>query len=187
VLRKLLPARVLGAAVAVAAAITTAGATGAQAAPQLQTLTVLNTGQNLAVRDSRAVTENPQVGVGAQRFELLFPGSAGDSEPGFGSAFQLRNSATGKCLRDAGSGNQVSEVTCFANPAVNSTQLWQQHIFADRSVGGKDYFHLYNRHTDLVLTRAPQFGAPVAVITSPAVGNTGSAGAALQLWHFTRV
>jgi hypothetical protein len=186
VLRKLLPARVLGAAVAVAAAITTAGATGAQAAPQFQTLTVLNGGQNLAVQGGLAVTVPPSSMAGSQQFELLFPGSAGSSEPGFGSAFQLRNKATGKCLRDMGNGNQAAEVVCFANPAVNSTQLWQQHIFADRSVGGKDYFFVFNRHTDLVLSQLPRFGT-VPVVTSPQASNTGSAAAALQQWRFTKL
>ena len=159
-------ARLATAAVLTAAALATAGAGEALAAPQFQTLTVGNGGKNLAVQNGAAVAvkANPQA-TPTQQFELLFPGSAGSSEPGFGSAFQLKNRTSGKCLRDIGNGSQLVEQTCFANPSVNSAQLWQQHIQPDREVNGKRFFHLFNRKTDRVLSQAPQFGNAVPVLS----------------------
>lgn len=180
-------ARLVTAAVLATAAMATAGAGEALAAPQFQTLTVLNGGQNLAVQNGAAVTKAAQAGDPTQQFELLFPGSAGSSEPGFGSAFQLKNRASGKCLRDIGNGSQAVEQTCFANPSANSAQLWQQHIQPDREVNGKRSFHVFNRKTDRVLSQAPKFGAAIPVLSSPAASNTLSAAAALQQWNFTRV
>ena len=180
-------ARLATAAVLTAAALATAGAGEALAAPQFQTLTVGNGGKNLAVQNGAAVAVKANPGDAAQQFELLFPGSAGSSEPGFGSAFQLKNRASGKCLRDIGNGSQLVEQNCFANPSVNSAQLWQQHIQPDREVNGKRFFHLFNRKTDRVICQAPQFGNAVPVVASPAASNTGSAAAALQLWNLARV
>ena len=180
-------ARLVTAAVLAAAAMATAGAGEALAAPQLQTLTVLNGGKNLAVQNGFGITTPAQGGAAAQQFELLFPGSAGSSEPGFGSAFQLKNRVSGKCLRDIGNGSQVVEQTCFANPSVNSAQLWQQHIQPEREVNGKRFFHLFNRKTDRVLSQAPQFGNAVPVVSSPPASNTASAAVALQLWTLARV
>lgn len=180
-------ARLATAAVLTAAALATAGAGEALAAPQFQTLTVGNGGKNLAVQNGAAVAVKANPSDAAQQFELLFPGSAGSSEPGFGSAFQLKNRASGKCLRDIGNGSQLVEQNCFANPSVNSAQLWQQHIQPDREVNGKRFFHLFNRKTDRVISQAPQFGNAVPVVASPAASNTGSAAAALQLWNLARV
>lgn len=180
-------ARLATAAVLAAAALATVGAGEALAAPKFQTLTVLNGGQNLAVQNGAAVTTKAQAGAANQQFELLFPGSAGSSEDGFGSAFQLKNKATGKCLRDNGDGAPVGEQNCFANPSVNSAQLWQQHIQPDRQVNGKSSFFLFNRKTDRVLSQAPQFGNAIPVLSSAPASNTSSAAAALQQWNLARV
>jgi hypothetical protein len=179
-------ARIAAAGLVAAAALAT-GATEAVAAPQYWTLTEANQGQRLAVQDHKAVTVVPQTGNASQQFELLFPGSAGSSEPGFGSAFQLKNKSTGQCLRDNGNGAQVTEVTCFPNPSVNSAQLWQQHTSADLVLGGKNYYFVYNRNSDRLLTRAPFFGSPTAVNTAPRQGALGSANSKLQLWDIARV
>ncbi len=184
---KLSPVRIAAAAVVAAAAITTAGATEALAAPQLHTLTELNQGQRLAVQAGAAVTTTPQTGSAGQQFELLFPGSAGSSEPTFGSAFQLKNSATGKCLRDNGLDAQVSEQTCFQTPDPKSAQLWQHHTAIDFQAGGKNYQQVFNRKTGRVLSRAPLFGSPVPVLSSSKASPIGTGASRLQLWTFQRV
>ncbi len=81
------PVRLAAAAVLATAALTTAGATvppEAEAATKFQTITSLNLGQNLASNVSgKAVTTKASTST-VQRWELLFPGSAGSSEDGFG-------------------------------------------------------------------------------------------------------
>jgi hypothetical protein len=184
------PVRLAAAAVLAAAALTTAGAAvapEAEAAASFRTITNLNGGQNLASNLSgKAVTTKASTST-LQHWELLFPGSAGSSEPGFGSAFQLKNRATQKCLEDVGNGAQVIETTCKTNPGVDSPQLWQHHIAADRTVNGQSYFFLFNRGSDRVLSRAPQFGNTVPVVSSPKATNDLSAAAALQQWLLKRV
>jgi hypothetical protein len=175
-------------AAAALAAGTSVAVPAAEAAPQFRTLTVLNGGQNLASELSgRIVVVNPQSSNTLQQWELLFPGSAGSSEPTFGSAFQLRNRATQKCVQDAGNNQQVTEVTCLANPAPKSTQLWQHHTFVDRTVNGNAYQFLFNRSSGRVLSRAPLFGNTVPVLSSAKATNEGSAAAALQLWNLRRL
>jgi hypothetical protein len=184
------PVRLAAAAVLAAAALSTAGAAvapEAEAAPKFQTITSLNLGQNLASNLSgKAVTTKPTTST-LQQWELLFPGSAGSSENGFGSAFQLKDRATQKCLQDVGDGAQVVETTCTPNPGVDSPQLWQHHINPDRTVNGQSYFFLFNRSSDRVLSRAPQFGNTVPVVSSPKATNNLSAAAALQQWVLKRV
>jgi hypothetical protein len=173
--------------VVAAAAITTAGATEALAAPTFQTLTELNQGQNLTAQGGAAVTRTPQAGDRAQQFELLFPGSAGSSEPGFGSAFQLRNRDTGRCLADNGPGAQVVETTCAGAPAPKSPQLWQHHTAIDFQAFGKNFQYVFNRSSGRALSRAPQFGNPVPVLSSAQTAPTGTAASRLQLWTFKKV
>jgi hypothetical protein len=184
------PVRLAAAAVLAAAALTTAGAAiapEAEAATSFRTITNLNGGQNLASNLSgKAVTTKPSTST-LQHWELLFPGSAGSSEDGFGSAFQLKNRATQKCLQDVGKGAQVIEATCIANPDPNSPQLWQHHTAVDRTVNGQSYFFLFNRSSDRVLSRAPEFGNAVPVVSSPKATNNLSAAAALQQWVLKRV
>jgi hypothetical protein len=174
-----------------ALAIITASAaiagTPANAAPQYYKITVLNGGKVLAVDLSGGVVvTEPHSGTAAQ-WELVFPGSAGSSEPGFGSAFQLRNRATQKCVQDVGNNIQLAEVNCLTSPAPKSTQPWQQHTSPDRTVNGKDYVFLFNRFTTRVVSRAPEFGNTVPALSSTKASNTGSAAAALQLWHLERL
>lgn len=153
-----------------------------------RTLTVLNQNQNLASNLSgTAVTTTPNASSTLQHFELLFPGSAGSSEPGFGSAYQLKNRATQKCLQDATKDQPVREVTCLANPAPKSTQLWQNHIADDRVVNGKRFLFIFSRNSGRVLSREPIFGSTAKVLSSVRASNTGSAAAALQLWTLTRI
>ena len=184
--RKLFPARLATAALVAAAALTAAGATEAAAAPQFRTLTELNQFQSLGVQGGAGIVTAPPL-TDANKFELVFPGSAGSSEPGFGSAFQLKNKASGKCLRDNGPDARVTEQTCFASPAAKSAQLWQHHTAVDFQQSGKDYRFVFNRKTGRVLSRAPQFGSPVDALSSPKASTTGSAASRLQLWNLQRV
>ena len=65
---------------------------------------MLNGGQVLASNLSgKVVVTDPLPNSTLKQWELLFPGSAGSSEPGFGSAFQLKDRATQKCVQDIGS------------------------------------------------------------------------------------
>ncbi|GAB3423445.1 hypothetical protein [Flindersiella endophytica] len=159
----------------------------AEAAPQFRELTVLNGGQALASNLSGGIVVVNPTGSTLQQWELLFPGSAGSSEPSFGSAFQLKNRATQKCVQDAGKDQQVVEVTCLANPAPKSAQLWQHHTAIDRTVNGNAYQFLFNRNSGRVLSRAPIFGSAVPVLSSTKATNEGSAAAALQLWNLRRL
>jgi hypothetical protein len=182
---------IAGSLLAVAAALamgTAVAVPEAEAAPQFRTLTVLNSGDNLAFDLSEGiVVVDPQSSNTMQHWEMLFPGSAGSSEPSFGSAFQLKNRATQKCVTDAGKDQQVIEATCLTNPAPKSTQLWQHHTAVDRTVNGKDYQFLFNRSSGRVLSRAPIFGTAVPALSSTKATNEGSAAAALQLWHLRRL
>ncbi len=184
------PVRQAAAAVLAAAALTTAGAAvapEAEAAASFRTITNHNGGQNQASNLSgKAVTTKPSTST-LQHWELLFPGSAGSSEPGFGSAFQLKNRATQKCLVDVGKDAQVIETTCKTNPGVDDPQLWQHHTAADRTVNGQSYFFLFNRGSDRVLSRAPEFGNTVPALSSKKATNDLSAAAALQQWLLKRV
>lgn len=174
-----------------AAAVAATGAVAAHeasAAPQFQTLTVLNGGQVLASNLSgKVVVTNPLPSSTLKQWELVFPGSAGSSEPGFGSAFQLKNRATQKCAQDAGNGSQVIEAICLTNPAPKSPQLWQHHTFADRTVNGKAYQFLFNRASGRVLSRAPLGGSTVPALSSAKATNEASAAAALQLWNLQKL
>jgi hypothetical protein len=156
-------------------------------AARFDTFTVGNGGQNLAVVNGNVVTVPPSSSSASQQFELIFPAGAGSSEPGFGSAFQLKSRETGKCLRDAGEGLPIRLVTCSTNVGANSSQLWQHHIAVDRVANGKDFFFLFNRFSDRVLSRAPEFGNQVPVLSSVQASNVFSAAAALQLWNRTRL
>lgn len=159
----------------------------ALAAPKFQTLTVLNQTQNLASNLSgKMFTVAPSPSSFLQQFELLFPGSAGSSEPTFGSAFQLQNRSTQKCVEDVAAGLQVVEVGCVSSPPANSPQLWQHHTFADRIVGGKSYNFLFSRSSKRVLSRS-QIGVSAQVLSSPKATNEGSAAASLQLWTLTKL
>lgn len=154
---------------------------------KFQTLTSLNLGQNLASNTSGSlVVTAPKPSDKQQGWELLFPGSAGSSEPGFGSAFQLRNQSTRKCAEDKGLDLPIAETTCLASPGPNSRQLWQQHVAVDRVAHGQNYFFLFNRGSDRVLSRAPQFGS-VPALSSKKATNNQSAAAALQQWTFQRL
>ena len=177
----------IAAAVAAAAAITTAGAGQAMAAPTYQTLTELNQGQNLTAQGGAAVATPQQAGNLAQQFELLFPGSAGSSEPGMGSAFQLKNHNTGKCLVDNGPGAQVTEAGCLSAPVPKSKQLWQHHTAVDFQAFGRNFQYVFNRNSGRVLSRAPLFGSSVPVLSSAQTAPTGTAASRLQLWTFTKV
>ncbi len=99
----------------------------------------------------------------------------------------MNNRATQKCLQDVGNGAQVIETTCTPNPGVDSPQLWQHHIAADRTMNGQSYFFLFNRSSDRVLSRAPQFGNAVPAVSAPKATNDLIAAAALQQWVLKRV
>ena len=154
---------------------------------KVQTLTSLNLGQNLTSNTSGVLAvAKPSAGDSKQAFELLFPGSAGSSEPGFGSAFQLKNQATQKCAEDVGLDQPIAERICATHPAPSSRQLWQHHIHADRVVNGLDYHFVFNRNTGRVLSRAPVFGNTVPALSSKQATNNLSAAAALQQWTLRR-
>ncbi|MET0342904.1 MAG: hypothetical protein ABW252_17995 [Polyangiales bacterium] len=154
---------------------------------KIQTLTTLNLGQNLGSNTSGTlVVSKPNASDSGQGWELLFPGSAGSSEPGFGSAFQLKNQATQKCAEDVGLDASVAERTCAKNPGPNSPQLWQHHIAADRVVNGSEYRFVFNRGTDRVLSRSPTFGNAVPALSAKKATNDTSAAAALQQWTLRR-
>lgn len=165
-----------------------AAAPEATAATQFYRLTVLNTGQVLAVDLSGGVVvTNPVPDNTAKQWELLFPGSAGSSEDGFGSAFQLKNRLTRKCAQDAGFNAQVQEATCELNPAPGSPQLWHHHTAVDKLVNGKPYQFVFNRGSDRVLSRSPLGGSAVPALSSPKATNDASAAAALQLWNLKKL
>jgi hypothetical protein len=169
-------------------AVSAVAAPEAAALPQFQRLTVLNSGQVLASNLSgKVVVTSALPDSTLKQWELLFPGSAGSSEPGMGSAFQLKNRATQKCAQDAGNNAQLTEVTCLTNPVPKSPQLWQQHTFVDRTVNGKNYQFLFNRSSARVLSRAPLGGTLVPALSSVKASNEGSAAAALQLWNLQKL
>jgi hypothetical protein len=173
---------------AAAVSVAVAAAPEATAAPQFYRLTVLNTGQVLAVDLSGGVVvTTPQPDNTAKQWELLFPGSAGSSEDGFGSAFQLKNRLTQKCATDAGFNAQVKEATCEKAPAPKSLQLWHHHTAIDKTVNGKPYQFVFNRGSGRVLSRSPQGGFTVPALSSPKATNEASAAAALQLWNLQRL
>ena len=181
--------RMATAAVVAAAALTVTGAVEASAAPapQYRTLTEANQGQDLAAQAGIGLVETRRTGDAGQQWEMLFPGSAGSSDPGFGSAFQLRNRETGNCLRDNGPEARLTTEPCLPSPVPRSAQLWQHHAAIDLQSGGLDYQFVFNRKTGRVITRAPLFGSPVDAVSSPRTSaSVGTGAARLQLWSFRR-
>jgi hypothetical protein len=173
---------------AAAVSVAVAAAPEATAAPQFYRLTVLNGGGVLAADLSGGVVvTTAQSSSTLAQWELLFPGSAGSSEDGFGSAFQLKNRATQKCVKDVGNNVQLREATCETNPVPNSPQLWHHHTAVDKTVNGKPYQFVFNRDTVRVLSRAPLGGVTVPALSSVKATNNSSAAAALQLWNLQRL
>jgi hypothetical protein len=176
-----------------AAAITTlalalAGAQGvpAEAAPAATVIfkkyKVLNGGKQLAATFGTAVTAAANDQDSFQHWQRISAFGV-PAQSGFSTPFQLKNRATGLCLRDTGLNQVVAERVCEVAPTATSRQLWHNHLAVDRTVNNEVYRFRYNRATGRVLAQAPQFGIQVPVVAQTQASNVGSAAAALQLWE----
>ena len=168
---------------ATAAALATAGAGEALAAPQFQTLTVGNGGKNLAVQNGQR-SPSRRTRATPPSSSSCCPGQRGSSEPGFGPAFQRKNRPP-EVPAGHRNGSQLVEQNCSPTRASTPPSCGSSTP-PDREVTGS-VLPPVQRKTDRVISQAPQFGNAVPVVASPAASNTGSAAAALQLWNLARV
>ncbi|MET0135994.1 MAG: hypothetical protein ABW215_20630 [Kibdelosporangium sp.] len=172
-------------AVAALVSVASGSATAAPLAPTLYTETSLNLNSSLAANLSGFVVAAPpnasdslQKWEAAARFVTL-----PDGQLAFG--WQLKNSATKKCVSDGGANLRVKETTCEGSPGSATKQVWQN--VGGKSVGGKFYWFWENATTHRRLQVSGQVTDGVfptfTVIASDQHANPGTALEALQLWN----